>query len=101
RTRSGWYTESPNSSAAIFTGGWANWLPRPFGRSGWVNTPAISCPARTSARRVGTANSGVPRKTAFIGTELFPLSGFLQLLDLSPDDVALQSAQVIDEKDSV
>ena len=38
-------------------------LLRPFGLSGWVRTPQISCPSSTSRRREATAKSGVPMKT--------------------------------------
>ncbi len=36
---------------------------RPWGRSGWVTTLTTSKPSSSRARRLGTANSGVPKKT--------------------------------------
>ncbi len=56
-----WVTGSPSSVAATFTGLGVSSLPRPRRRSGRVTQSAMSWPAATSARKGGTAMSGVPR----------------------------------------
>src|SRR5207248_10577312 len=49
------------------------------------------------------ANSGVPRKTMRIesGCWLIPLAGFLKFLNFAPDDVSLESAQVVNKQNAV
>src|ERR1700761_2189961 len=86
--------------AAAFTGDGMSSCLRPFGRSGCVTTSGTVWPAERIRSRVGTANSGVPRKTMFIG-RLFPFARPLKFLDFALDEIALQGAQVIDKQDAV
>ena len=60
-------TGRPSSMAAAFTGVGVGALRRPRRRSGPDTTSTTSWPAATSARRLGTASSGVPRKTMRCG----------------------------------
>ncbi len=53
----------PLLPAASATGLDASFMPLPAGRSGWVNTKAMSCPASCSASSARTAKGGVPAKT--------------------------------------
>src|SRR5690606_22920528 len=53
---------SAAARATSLTGGIASFWPRPAGRSGWQTTPTTSC-ASSNRRSVGTAKSGVPKKT--------------------------------------
>src|SRR5436305_11119516 len=62
-TRSGCITGTPCPRAQRATGGSCGCWPRPARRAGWVTTRTGARPAPTSAARVGTANSGVPKKT--------------------------------------
>src|SRR5262245_29274645 len=106
----------PRSCASTFTGGGASFMPRPDGRSGCVTTRLTRATSH-SARRHGTANSGVPKKIAFgrlrssaCGTSLTePYSrkprsfrsgaGLRRTLDhRAMDQPAAQEAQVIDEQ---
>src|SRR6266478_3896682 len=99
------------ASAASLTGEKEISPPRPRGRSGCVITPTISksfCARRCFS--MGTANEGVPQKTIRIiyplrppGGRLrhLPLALFPELLDFPPDQVALQHAEVLQEKNSV
>src|SRR5271170_1341254 len=100
----------PASSASSFTGEKETSLPRPRGRSGCVNTPRISNSGwERSFLREGTANCGVPQNTMFrrftrspsARTGKLPLAFFPQLLDFAPDQIALQHAQMLQEKNSV
>src|SRR5579885_3462955 len=53
----------PCCSATSFTGGGTTLLPRPLGRSGWQTTATTSKSGSfIRAFKVGTANSGVPKK---------------------------------------
>ena len=62
--RSGCSTGRPAASARALTGASDTFCPRPRGRSGCVTTPTTVCgEAASSASSVGTANSGVPKKT--------------------------------------
>src|SRR5439155_12983969 len=72
--------------------------PRPLGRSGWVTTPATSCRDASSASSVGTANSGVPKKTI---RRMSPFSGARELPDLLHDEVALDAAHAIEKEQPV
>jgi hypothetical protein len=68
-----------------------------------VSTALTSKPGAVSRRRsVGIPNSGVPQKTTRIGAGpcALPLTGLPQFADFSPDQVALQHAQMLDEKDA-
>src|SRR6201987_1608212 len=92
----------PASSAASFTGELAIFLPRPRGRSGCVTTPAIwKYESESSARREGTAKAGVPQNTSFSGTAALPLARFFHLANFALDHVALEHAEMHDEKRSV
>ena len=62
RIRGGCASGNPISRAFTATAGACIFIPRPAGLSGCATTSAISC-SRASASRVGTANSGVPKKT--------------------------------------
>ncbi len=63
RTRSGCSTGMPCAAAQRATGGSSIRPPRPAGRAGWVTAQTGVRPAATSAASVGTAKSGVPKKT--------------------------------------
>src|SRR5437763_15632308 len=90
----------PWRRAVDFTGDGRSSCLRPLGRSGCVTTVDTVWPAAMMRSRVGTANSGVPRKIRRMGT-LLPFAGLLQLFDFALDQVTLEGAQVIDEQDSV
>ena len=62
RTLAGRSSGTPSSPAASDTGDASEASPRPRGRSGCETTPT-SVVARASARRLGTANAGVPMNT--------------------------------------
>src|SRR5437588_5153992 len=111
RIFSGWCTASFAASAASFTAENETLCPRPRGRSGCVITPTISMSG--CARRclsVGTANEGVPQKTIRIINPLRPPGGrlrhlppalFPELLDFPFDQVALQHAEVLHNKNPI
>ena len=110
RTFSGCITGIPAAVAAFFTGENDTSCPRPRGRSGCVYTPKISnSDCASKCFREGTANCGVPQKTKRIlltaGTPgsapQLPLALFAHLLDLPPDQVALQHAQVLEKQNAV
>src|SRR4029077_4934886 len=91
--------------ATSFTGEKETSCPRPRGRSGCVITPTISksfCARRCFS--VGTANDGVPQKTIRIINPLrplcvrlrhLPLALFPELFDFTPDQIALEHAEVL------
>ena len=56
-------TGSHRCSASCLTALGVSFMPRPAGRSGCVNTSAISCPAAINAASALAANSGVPAKS--------------------------------------
>src|SRR5580658_10265723 len=60
---SGWVIGRAKRNVDCLTGDATSSRPRPLGRSGWVTTRWILCPAAASFSRVGTANCGVPQKT--------------------------------------
>ncbi len=93
----------PSCSAACFTGDAAQLLAAALWPVGLrEHRRHLDARLRRAPAAMGTANSGVPRKTTRIAcARLIPLAGFLQLLDLAPDDVALQRTQMIDEKNAV
>src|ERR1035438_1320872 len=98
----GWCTGTPAASPVSLTGENETCMPRPLGRSGWVIIAAISKSGwvrRCSS--VGTANRGVPQNTTFIGTKRLPFAEFPHFLDFALDQVALEHAEVLDEKDAV
>jgi len=69
----GSFFESANS----FTGDGVKICLRPTGRSGWVITAWISkSDSLIKASRKGTARSGVPRKTIFVGIYWLSYKGF-------------------------
>src|SRR5208337_2701903 len=108
RTFVGWCTGNFAASASSLTGENAISWPRPFGRSGCVNTLTTSksgCWRRCC--KEGTANCGVPQNTIrnrltvsslFAHALKLPLALFPQFLDLAPDQVAFQHAQVLQEE---
>ena len=51
-----------------------------------------SCPTKQPNKNLGYGS------TTHTYSKLLPLSRFLQLLDLSPDDISLERAEVIDEE---
>src|SRR5437879_448227 len=99
------------ASAVSFTAENETSCPRPRGRSGCVIALIISmsgCASRCLS--VGTANEGVPQKTIRIINPLrppggrlrhLPLALFPELLDFPFDQVALQHAEVLQEKNSI
>src|SRR6478672_2035835 len=58
-------TGMPSANARAFTGGAWTSRPRPRGLSGWHTTPTTSATS-VNASRLGTAKSGVPKKSARI-----------------------------------
>src|SRR5689334_25167857 len=74
-------TFKPKHLAVSAIGEGCSVRPRPAGRGGWVYTAVTLCPAATMARKVGTANAGVPMKTRRSANHA---STFLVALVLSP-----------------
>src|SRR5512138_497156 len=80
-------------------------MPRPAGRSGWVSTRTMSCPAAARASSAAAANGGVPAKmTRTAGRSERGAHGrgvgpvFARLLEeLGLDAVALERGEVVDE----
>src|SRR6185369_2665025 len=68
----GWISGNPSSFAFTATAGDCIFIPRPAGLSGCATTRTISC-SRASASSVGTAKSGVPRKTIRKAARLYAL----------------------------
>src|SRR5216683_7644201 len=101
RMRAGCATRRPSAWAAVLTGGCRSSRPRPAGRSGWVTTTGISCPAAARAFRVGTAKADVPIK--MMRTEAGLSADQLALGDVLGLDLAegVQAGQAIDEEDAV
>src|SRR6267143_3874468 len=102
RMRAGCATRTPSAWAAALTGGCRSSRPRPAGRSGWVTTTGISCPAPARAFRVGTAKADVPIKmmrteAGRLGADQLALGDILGL-DLAE---GVQAGQAIDEEDAV
>src|SRR5690606_18296995 len=90
----GWATGILCCSAKAFTGLGRNCMPRPEGRSGWVRTRGISCPAASRDSSAVRANSGVPAKTM----RMSGADGFAFLLaQLGANSVLFQRRQVFDK----
>src|SRR5436190_14004347 len=89
-------TECWPSAAHFATALGVSFRPRPAGRSGWVRTRTMSCPAPWSAARARAAKAGVPAKTT---RKASAVSGGLALafLELRANAVLFQLGQVVDE----
>src|SRR5262245_63427922 len=70
-------------------------MPRPAGRSGWVTTNGIWCPAFSKRSSARDANSGVPAKTRRRKAGSGRLAKLLR--QLGADALLLQLREVLDE----
>src|SRR5262249_42509932 len=110
-TRSGRSSARPSRSASAETGEGSSRRPRPRGRSGWLTTATTRWGPARSRASVGTAKSGVPKKTSRSAGAAAPLdrggrAGLFALLAqllLAPARVhaALEPADAVDEEDAV
>src|SRR4029079_18728295 len=89
-------TEYGPSAAHFATALGVSFSPRPAGRSGWVSTRTMSCPAPWIAARTRAAKEGVPAKTT---RKASAVSGGLALafLELRANAVLFQLGEVVDE----
>src|SRR4051812_23355898 len=84
----------PRSSAKRLTGLTRSRRPRPAGRSGWVSTTTMLCPASRSRTSERSAKAGVPAKIRRRNAS----GGLAQLLgEPSADALLLELRQVFDE----
>src|SRR4051794_5027852 len=101
-------TAIPKRRASCSIGVGCSFMPRPAGLASRVYTAAISWPCAASARKVGTAKSGVPMKikrsaigeadllrSGLFGGALGSLGEFLQ------NAVALQLRKVVHEQHAI
>src|SRR5262245_38171110 len=93
--RSGCATRSPCARATRFTALGVGCMPRPAGRSGWVTTNGIWCPAFSKRSSARDANSGVPAKTRRRKAGSGRLAKLLR--QLGADALLLQLREVLDE----